>query len=659
MYVGSAVSSGSSLLSISGAGSSVSGVQYVNVNGAANAAGVLRVAAGGVLSAQYLSVGSGGSVEGSGGAVNAINNSFWTGSTLGDSGGAIQTMTFNGQLSLAGGSTMILDANATTNDRYAVSGSFGASGAGSSLVNFLVNPVSGVTFATGARRIFVDVQPTAIVTMSGLNVAVQGQHADFGYFFGSFADTRDVGLLALNSGATGGLATLNFGAASTTSAWVNYDATTGTGNATGGAIGAGFIRNVDIIYGSSVADNLYATGSANMRLYGRDGADTLTTGAGADILDGGTGSDSMTGGAGNDIYYVDGGGDSVSESVGGGSDQVWVSGAFYTLAAGTEIERLRAADVAATAGLTLIGNEFGQELIGNAGANTLDGRGGADWMTGFAGDDAYYVDNAGDRAYEAAGGGYDSVIASVDWVLAAGQEVENLGASASAMSIRLTGNAYAQTITGTSGTDVLNGGGGVDTMTGYGGNDTYFVDNAADVVQEAAGYGSDTVVATANYTLAAGQAIEILRTYNSAYTSTLRLIGNEFGQTVAADSGANWIDGGAGSDYLIGYGGADTFAFSTALGATNVDSISGFELGIDRIALSASIFGAAGAAGATLAGDVFVTGAAATTSNHHIVYNSANGLLYYDADGVGGAAQQAFARIGTGLALTASSFSIV
>ena len=58
----------------------------------------------------------------------------------------------------------------------------------------------------------------------------------------------------------------------------------------------------------------------------------------------------------------------------------------------------------------------------------------------------------------------------------------------------LTGNAAANR---------LDGGAGADIMTGGAGNDTYVVDNAGDVVTEAAGGGTDTVESSITFTLGA------------------------------------------------------------------------------------------------------------------------------------------------------------
>src|ERR1700759_587847 len=111
------------------------------------------------------------------------------------------------------------------------------------------------------------------------------------------------------------------------------------------------------------------------------------------------------GGDGNDIYYVDNAGDQVIEAAGGGTDTVYAS-TDWTTTAGQAIETLQAYGAAATAGVTLTGNDLGTNLIGGsgtdhlnggAGNDSLDGGGGADVMAGGAGNDIYYVDNAGDQ----------------------------------------------------------------------------------------------------------------------------------------------------------------------------------------------------------------------------------------------------------------------
>jgi len=108
----------------------------------------------------------------------------------------------------------------------------------------------------------------------------------------------------------------------------------------------------------------------------------------------------------------------------------------------------------------------------------------------------------------------------------------------------------------------------------------------------------------------------------------------------------------------MGGTGADTFVFSTALGPTNIDSILDFAVGVDRIALDDAIFTAF--AGQALVGAAaFHIGSAAHDADDRIVYDSAIGSLFYDADGTGAGAAKAFAMLSTGLALTQNDFLIV
>src|SRR5262245_18104782 len=203
------------------------------------------------------------------------------------------------------------------------------------------------------------------------------------------------------------------------------------------------------------------------------------------------------------------------------------------------------------------GLEAGDILFGDAGNDRIIGGPGVDQMTGGTGNDLYYVDNAGDQVFEDIGGGNDRVLSSVDYTLAAGQEIELLTTNAVGVApslgtapINLTGNEFAQTIEGNAAANVLNGAGGDDVLYGFDGNDTligglgadltfggngddvYRVDNAADRAIESAGGGNDRVVASVSYALEAGREIEMLTTEDVNGTAVIDLTGNEFANTL-------------------------------------------------------------------------------------------------------------------------------
>jgi len=71
------------------------------------------------------------------------------------------------------------------------------------------------------------------------------------------------------------------------------------------------------------------------------------------------------------------------------------------------------------------------------------------------------------------------------------------------------------------------------------------------------------------------------------------------------------------------------------------------------------VFTQVGAVGALTAA-AFATGTAAADADDRIIYNSANGALYYDADGSNAAsAQIQFATLTTGLSVTSADFLII
>jgi Ca2+-binding RTX toxin-like protein len=160
------------------------------------------------------------------------------------------------------------------------------------------------------------------------------------------------------------------------------------------------------------------------------------------------------------------------------------------------------------------------------------------------------------RSSSWAAGGRDRVFASVDFTL--GSEVENL--TLKGLARKATGNALDNGLTGTVGDDLLDGKAGADTMAGGSGNDAYYVDNALDTIVEVTGGGTDTVVASFDYTLSPGE-IENLVLVGGAHLGT----GNARSNTLTGGSGNDTLDGGGGGDTLIGGGGDDRYIIRSAL----------------------------------------------------------------------------------------------
>lgn len=187
------------------------------------------------------------------------------------------------------------------------------------------------------------------------------------------------------------------------------------------------------------------------------------------------------------------------------------------------------------------------------------------------------------------------------------------------------------------------------------GNNTYNVSHASALILERAGEGSDTVKTSVSYALGSGVSVETLRTIAGLGTASINLTGNEIGQKIIGNAGNNIIDGKGGNDVLTGGAGMDKFAFTSALGV-NIDKITDFSVVNDTITLDDAVFN--GLAIGNLQTGAFNNGAAATQADDRIIYDPATGKLYFDADGVGGAAAVQFATIGTGLAITAADFLV-
>jgi Ca2+-binding RTX toxin-like protein len=223
---------------------------------------------------------------------------------------------------------------------------------------------------------------------------------------------------------------------------------------------------------------------------------------------------------------------------------------------------------------TWVGGMGSDTFLGGAGNDLLNGDAGADTLYGNSGDDRFYIDNAGDVVQEGQGGGNDNVFTTVSYALAAATEVETLrtGNVAGTSAINLTGNGFVNTLLGNAGNNRLDGKAGADVMRGFGGNDIYYVDSSADAVSEAAGGGTDTVVANSNYTLGAGVHVETLQTVNASSVVAFKLSGNELNNVIRGNLGANTLRGNGGADTL--FLGADALR-DVVVFAAQADSVNG------------------------------------------------------------------------------------
>jgi Ca2+-binding RTX toxin-like protein len=192
-------------------------------------------------------------------------------------------------------------------------------------------------------------------------------------------------------------------------------------------------------------------------------------------------------------------------------------------------------------------------------------------------------------------------------------------------------------------------------MRGRGGNDTYIVDHSAEKVVELAGEGTDRIKSSVTFTLP-DHVEQLVLSGNDRINGTGNgednlLVGNRAPNVLRGGAGADTLRGadggdrlygGKGSDVLEGGDGYDRFYFDAALGSSNVDLIMDFLRGVDRIVLENAVF--EGLGGGALSASAFALGSAAATAAHRILYDAATHALFFDPDGVGGAAAIQFAE---------------
>ena len=351
----------------------------------------------------------------------------------------------------------------------------------------------------------------------------------------------------------------------------------------------------------------------------------------------------------------------------------------------------------------IIGDSAANTLVGGAGADTFAGGGGADilrgngngdrldgglaadTMEGGAGNDVYTVDNASDRVVEAASGDTDLVNSSATFALGANVEkltltgTGNINGTGNALNNVINGNAGKNALTGGAGNDQLTGGGGIDTMNGSAGtdimnggagNDIYMVDRVTDRAVEAANAGIDRVTSTATFTLGAqcrepdaDRRGQDQRHRQRAQQCNHRQQQRQRSHRADRPRCAHRRRRQRHALRRRRSGCADRrrrprqARVQRCAGHDERGPYHRFQS--DRRHHSSGECGVQEARGGSADSDAFFKGSAAHDASDRIIYNSATGVLLFDADGSGAGAAVRFATLAKGLAMTSADFLVI
>ena len=311
----------------------------------------------------------------------------------------------------------------------------------------------------------------------------------------------------------------------------------------------------DTMFGYGGADELLGRGSAD-ELHGGDGDDVLRGGGGNDVLFGdadadqlfgNSGDDELDGGLGNDTLD---GGDGIDTARYAGSRANYtitqVATGVFEIVGSEGTDTLTNIEFAAFADMTVdLSTIAPPEVVleGTSGADVLEGTSDADRMFGYGGGDELYGRGGDDEMH--GGGGADLLTGGGgdDWLL---------------------GDAGNDELYGNSGNDTLDGGIGADIMVGGADDDSYYVDDAGDVVSEAADEGFDTAYFAFDFDLASHGGYANIEAYGLAGAATRLIgidyaIGNELANYIeAAPFAPSTLFGMAGNDEIKAGRNSDT-----------------------------------------------------------------------------------------------------
>jgi len=254
----------------------------------------------------------------------------------------------------------------------------------------------------------------------------------------------------------------------------------------------------------------------------------------------------------------------------------------------------------------------------------------------------------------------------------------------------LWGGAGHDRLNGADGNDVLTGGSGDDTLDGGAGDQDKavlsgrradytvtknldgsftFLDNRAngdgrDTVSGVEAFQfSDGIVLSSSLNPSIDPSVDNPSVDGGTGTNGLILIGTKKADKLVGGAGNDMIYGKLGKDVLSGGSGQDIFIFDTKPNAkTNVDKITDFNVADDTIWLENKYFKAGSGTPSKpkqMASKYFYKGAKAHDANDRVIYDGKKGVLYYDPDGTGSAAQIKIATLSKKLKMTYKDFFVI
>lgn len=393
----------------------------------------------------------------------------------------------------------------------------------------------------------------------------------------------------------------------------------------------------DAVVGSDEAEDISA-GS-------QEGDDKVDARGGDDFIKGDRGSDAIKGGDGFDTLtyqetiYDRGARHGVAlDAKAGTAADPWGGADTFS-----SIEEFRGSSFADT----LKGSDRDEDWAGLRGADRIDGAGGFDLVRydedkRFGGEKGVKADLS--KGVILDGWGQKDGVSGIEGVRGTNRKDSFIG------------DAKDNYFEGLNGVDTFTGAGGFDTV-GFGG---IRFNGATHGVKVDLGRSS-------------GQVIDDGYGNKESLSAFKGIVGSDLDDTLTARAGDSYIngragddriDGGGGFDRLRGGGGGDSFRFAAEPGASGLGTIEDFGDGDDSFLLDDAAFLSLAASGSNkqLASSAFkLLGAGGTADgNDRILYDKANGDLFYDRDGSGtDFAAVKFAEIENKAELNVADFFVV